>query len=140
MDRFPTFAPMQKLKSIVLLSLIGLACLPWALLDFCITHPTGHHHHGPGPSACELRKMYKGSTPAYFPPMHCHKFSMKTDRFQSSEKAVKPFVFPALAEQPSLMVLPAIIAPETPVLSPPDPKCNAGPPLATNTLRGPPVV
>lgn len=132
---------MQKLKSIFLLSLIGLACLPWALLDFCITHPTGPHHHGPGPSACELRKLHRDDqTPGYFPPMHCHKFSMKTDRFQSSEKAVKPFAFPALAEQPVLVVIAAIIAPETPVLSPPDPKCNAGPPLAANTLRGPPVV
>jgi hypothetical protein len=72
--------------------------------------------------------------------MHCHKFSMKTDTFQSSEKAVKPISLPALLEPPILVVVKAALISQVPVLTPPDPKCNAGPPLAANALRGPPVV
>jgi hypothetical protein len=132
---------MQKAKSILLLFIIGVLVFPWGLIDFCVTHPTGHkhHHHEPGkPTPCELRKQSEGT--AYWPPMDCRKFSVSTDDYQAPDKfQIKP-TYQTLAVVAVLLELVTISFPKEPFLFPPEPKCRSATIISVNALRGPPLV
>lgn len=129
----------MRLRSVLMICLIGIVIFPWQLADFCATHPMGHahHEHEPGkPTPCELRMQFKDIT-AYWPPMDCYKLSADTDDFQQPEK-LRPTI-PTLAFIAVLSSIIQRVFPRTLFILLPDPQSNSDPPLQANTLRGPPI-
>ncbi|NBC83684.1 MAG: hypothetical protein GVY19_09910 [Bacteroidetes bacterium] len=130
---------MSKLKSILLLTAMGIILFPWKMI--CIAHPFGHdHHHHEGPSPCELREQVAGTGPVYLPPMDCKHIDDATDEFKQPEKEqIKPSV-QTLAIVLVTFDLVRTDYQQVPVQIPPEPRCRSAPVIISNPLRGPPSV
>ena len=130
---------MLKIKSILLLIIMGMVLLPWEAI--CVAHPLGHkHHHHEGPSPCELRKNYKGQYPVFWPPMDCKHINAATDDFQQPQKEqIKPAI-QTLAFIAVTLELIQVPYTEQPHLLPPEPRCRSATVITSNSLRGPPFV
>ncbi|TAK49352.1 MAG: hypothetical protein EPO28_00790 [Saprospiraceae bacterium] len=129
---------MRRLTSISLLLLIGTLLVPWQ--ELCVAHPLGHKPHPPGEhSACELHKMYKSDKPAFFPPMHCKHVSEVVGAFQLPQHEQAKVTFQTLAVAAVVFdFLPSFQDTENECAPATDERCNSGPPLPANVLRGPP--
>ncbi len=131
---------MQKLKSILLLFIMGMILFPWQLI--CIAHPFGHNHHKhDGLSPCELHRIAAQQPGEKFlPPMECKHIALQLENFQQPQvEKVKPTI-QTLATAAVLLDLVCILQYEQPYLFPPNPKCRSAPILSSHTLRGPPLV
>jgi len=131
---------LNKLKSILIVFFIGIIAIPWESLGLCLTHPLGHqhHHHGNGPSPCELRKQFKGL--AYFPPMECKKFTVKLDNYKIPDKIqIKPsFEKNELAE--IIIHFLSVLDKNQTFIRQTTTRCRSALIISANTLRGPPLV
>jgi len=129
---------MDRVKTILLLFIIGILILPWQLL--CLAHPFGHeHHHHDGPSPCELRAQYQGDAPCFWPPMECKHLSADVGEYQQPmdvkiSHPVKAFAIVAILFNWVEQGQPVN---EIPVFN--HENNNADPPLTTISLRGPPI-
>ena len=129
----------KRFKAISLLLLVGVLIFPWRLI--CVAHPFGHsnEHHEPGKlSPCELRKQYKGTGPAFFPPMHCHNASLEKGDFQTTGKFQLKPAFHAVAIAALSFEFNKNPYPQQPCLFPPEPACRSAPVISTRLLRAPP--
>ena len=131
---------MRQFTAISLLILMGTLLFPWQ--ELCLAHPFGHKPHPPGEhSICELHKMYRSGKPVLLPPMHCKHVSEKVSAFQLPQNDLAK---PTLITLPSVAVnvdfLPLTQYYQNDYFPLPDVRCNSGPPLPANILRGPPFV
>jgi hypothetical protein len=135
---FATF--MRHCIAYILLSIAGTLLFPRH--ELCITHPFGHKPHPPEEySPCDLHKMYKGGDATWLPPMHCEHASAITSAFPLPQHtSVQPdfqVLFVAVA---IFQFIPLIKGTESEKIESPEVRCNSGPPLSANSLRGPPLV
>lgn len=132
---------MRRLTSISLLLLvIGTFLVPWQ--ELCLAHPLGHQPHPSGEhSACELHKIHRNGKPVYLPPMHCKHVSEAVDNFQLPQQEQVKLTLQTLAVAAVVFdFLPLFQDSKDQYFPSPDSRCNSGPPLPANTLRGPPFV
>lgn len=128
---------MQKVKSILLLFLMGIILFPWQTI--CLAHPLGEPHHE-GKSTCELRREYKGDQAVFWPPMHCKHEVLKSTDFQQPHLdqllfAVSPFLittynFEFISDSKEIK----------PYLFLEEPNCRSATIISDNPHRGPPLV
>jgi hypothetical protein len=85
--------------------------------------------------------MYKSDKPAFFPPMHCKHISEIVGAFQLPQhEHVKPS-FQTLAVGATVFgLLPLLRETQNEPTLATNERCNSGPPLPANSLRGPPLV
>lgn len=127
---------MQKIKSIVLLNLMGIILFPWQ--SICLAHPLGEPPHK-GISTCELRKEYKGDQAVFWPPMHCKHTVLKSTDFQQPQYdtillVLSPFTittynFEFVSNEREMK----------PSLFLSEPNCRSATLISDNPLRGPPL-
>lgn len=114
--------------------------LPWGILNFCVAHPTGHnHHHEPGEvTPCEMRKLYKGSTPVVWPPMECYHFLVDTDDFHTVNN-IKTLPTSSEFELVEPNYTNGIEINIDVVLFPPEPRCRSATICGLKNHRAPPL-
>lgn len=130
---------MQKLKSIILIFILGITLFPWQ--SICVSHPFGHDHHNhKGPSPCELRQQYKGREPIFWPPMECKSFLSQFDVFEQPENEKTKPVIEIIAIVTVFFDLITLENIDQPFLFPPNPNCRSATLLSDSPLRAPPLV
>ncbi len=131
-------------RSIFLLFILGLAIVPWKLIDICVAHPSGHDHpHIFGKlTPCEVRAKEIRDTEetGIWPVMTCHTFIISVDDFQSPKESQfkideKQHVFPI-----SNFQLVSLDYPREPNSMPPELHCRSATSIGSKLLRAPPVV
>jgi hypothetical protein len=85
-----------------------------------------------------MRKLYNGESEAFFPPMHCHKVSLNTDDFQSSEKlSFSVYTSTFVQDKPDVKHVSDLASAH--IVSP-EPKCRSATIISQHQLRGPPSI
>ncbi|MEX0981901.1 MAG: hypothetical protein WD577_05020 [Bacteroidales bacterium] len=133
---------MARIKSILLLIIMGIILFPWQMI--CLAHPFGHahhHHHHEGPSPCEIRRIVLQQPGEHLlPPMECEHISDATDDYnQTQVERIVPTV-QLIAVAAVVFDLVGFEITEQPFLLPIDPKCRSATLLSDSPLRGPPLV
>jgi len=131
---------MQKLKSILLLIILGITILPWQMV--CAEHPFGEHHQEhDGPSPCELRRIALQKPGEHLlPPMECENITSLVADYNSTEvNKIVPTV-QIVAILAVVFDLVVFEHQEQPFLTPPDPNCRSATLLSDSPLRAPPLV
>jgi hypothetical protein len=131
----------RKLKSILLLFIMGMTLFPWQ--SVCVNHPLGHEdHEHDDPSTCELHKMAaKQGGEHILPPMDCKYIAAEIDDFnQPQDKVVIISTVQLTAVVTVLLDLVSLGFPEQIFLLPPEPNCRSATLLSDSPLRAPPLV